>query len=150
MRNSVNLAACWHSVLIFSTSMISRWQTRNKGSLTDCRKLRQEKDLFVSKWSFLNSFRNQSWNAKILEQSVQNVLELYFILGCQAYWVCIAKHWTNKKQVPCQLSFVIGKLTVDVFCKEFWQINPSGWVPCPYCSMNNIGIGRAGGTENLD
>lgn len=121
-------------------SSITRWTKWNMSSLTDW-KLRKEKDLFVSKRFFFNSPRNQLWNAKILEQNVQNVLELYFILGCQAHWLCITKHWNNKKQVPCQVAFVIGKLRVDIFCQEFWQNNPSGWVQCLSYVLNTIQTG---------
>lgn len=91
-----------------------------------------------------NSSRNHCWNAKILEQNVQNVLELYFILGCQAHRVCITKYKNNKKQVPCQVSFVIGILRVDAFCKEFWQ-NNHNLVPSVYIEWD----GDWGGIWNL-
>lgn len=102
--------------------------------------------LFVSKWLFFFNSPDTSAEAlKILEQNVQNVLELYFILGCQAHWVCITKHWNNKKQVPCQVSFIIRKLRVDdVFCKKCWQNNPKWMHQCLYYTLNEIQIGVGG------
>lgn len=83
---------------------------------------------------------------KILEQNVQNVLELYFILGCQAHWVCITKHWNNKKQVPCQVSFIIGKLRVDVFCKKTLTKSSQGLHPAllPYIEWDTDRSGERG------
>lgn len=133
--------------LNFITSSISRWNKCNTISLTDLKageKGENDFCLFPNGCSFLIAPDTSAEMLKILEQNVQNVLELYFILGCQAHWVCITKHWNNKKQVPCQVSFIIRKLRVDVFCKKCWQNNPKWMHQCLYYTLNEIQIGVGG------
>lgn len=92
IENIIWIQPCLDSqvYLSFITSAITRGNKWNKNALTDLKnkpkkKKKRRRMTFVSKWLFLKAPRNQCWNAKNLEQNVQNVLELYFILGCQAH-----------------------------------------------------------------